>query len=265
MVAASIGDDHLSALLGIEPTPVGALLETAGVTSVIRTASLDPQEALAAYLDENGLSNLGKRMSRSGMLELVATSTPGIKELLILGRLRQLEQSAHSDLVIADCPAAGHAMALLRSPASMSSVARSGRLQQQAAQALEMLADATRTQVVLVTLPEHTPVMETIEAAFGIEDEVGAKLGPILVNRCAPAAPPCQPPTATLAPGLPNGVGALVDRALEEDHARHGAEGSTIAELDRSLGIPHLELPDLSTPSGGVDLESLVAVLGKRA
>ena len=51
-----------------------------------------------------------------------------------------------------------------------------------AAEILAMLRDPKRCQVVLVTLPEETPVNETIETAFHIEDRVGVQLAPIVVN-----------------------------------------------------------------------------------
>ena len=45
-----------------------------------------------------------------------------------------------------------------------------------------MLGDASRCQVALVTLPETTPVSETVATAFTIEDRVGVKLAPVFVN-----------------------------------------------------------------------------------
>ncbi|MDG2112332.1 MAG: ArsA-related P-loop ATPase [Actinomycetota bacterium] len=261
VTAVSIGDDRLARQLGVEPTPVDQLLVDPSASGELRTCRLDPEEALGAYLEDNGLSGLGRRMSRTGMLELVATSTPGIKELLVLGRLRQLESAEHTGLVVADGPAAGHAMALLRAPAAMSTMTRSGRLRDQANQALEMLGDPIRTQVVLVTLPEHTPVSETIEAAFALEDEIGVALGPVIVNRCAPPALPCLPATGKLSSELPPEIAAMIDRALDEDHLRHAAERANVAELELRLGVPRIELPDAPTRSGGVDLDRLTATL----
>ena len=45
-----------------------------------------------------------------------------------------------------------------------------------------MLADPARCQVVLVTLPETTPVNELIETAYALEERVGVQLGPVVVN-----------------------------------------------------------------------------------
>ena len=49
---------------------------------------------------------------------------------------------------------------------------------------VELLTDPTRCQVMLVTLPEETPVNELVDTAFAIEDRVGVALGPVVVNGC---------------------------------------------------------------------------------
>lgn len=263
VTAVTIGPSQLPSLLDSDVTPMRQMFEERSDVS-IRCTSLDPQDALASYLDDNGLASLGRRMTRTGMLDLVATSTPGIKELLLLGRLRQLEQSEQTGLVIVDGPAAGHALALLRAPAVIRDMARSGRLLKQAELALAMLGDGQRSQVVLVTLPEHTPVAETIEAAFELEESVGVKLAPVVVNRCAPPSPAAVPPTSQLWPALPVEVAGLVDRTLDADHERHELQQDNIRALTERLGVAHLELPDAATRNGRVDVDALAGVLGVR-
>ncbi len=49
---------------------------------------------------------------------------------------------------------------------------------------VELLTDPARCQVMLVTLPEETPVNELVDTAFAIEDRAGVALGPIVVNGC---------------------------------------------------------------------------------
>ena len=39
----------------------------------------------------------------------------------------------------------------------------------------------------LVTIPEETPVNELIETSFAVEDELGVRLGPVVVNSVLPA------------------------------------------------------------------------------
>ena len=52
----------------------------------------------------------------------------------------------------------------------------------QAQDVVELLTDPARCQVMLVTIPEETPVNELIDTAFALEDRVGIKLAPVVVN-----------------------------------------------------------------------------------
>jgi arsenite-transporting ATPase len=263
VTVVGIADDAACRLLDVEPSTVEDVMATPATRGQLRTTVIDPEEALAAHLDDSDLGALGRRMSRTGLLELVAAATPGIRELLVLGRLRQLEQANTSDLVVVDAPASGHATGLLRAPRALAALAARGRIRDQADLATEFLTDELRTQVVLVTLPEDTPVNETIETAFALEDDPGIAVGPVLVNRCAPPSPPCRPPTAELVPTLDPAVARLVDDALGEDHTRYLAERRSATRLGEESGLPCIELPDASTPSGGVDIERIVDALAR--
>ena len=54
---------------------------------------------------------------------------------------------------------------------------------------MELLSDPPRCQVMLVTVPEETPVTELVETAFAIEDRAGVTLGPVVVNSCVDDLP----------------------------------------------------------------------------
>ena len=73
---------------------------------------------------------------------------------------------------------------------------RGGPVRTQAEEVLAMLADGGRCQVLLVTLPEATPVNELVETAFAIEERVGVQLGPIVVNQVDPDQPLPDPALA---------------------------------------------------------------------
>ena len=53
-----------------------------------------------------------------------------------------------------------------------------------------MLRDPTRCQVMLVSVPEETPVNELIETAYRFEDLVGVALAPVVRERLLPGSPP---------------------------------------------------------------------------
>src|SRR5204863_1167924 len=121
-------------------------------------------------------------LAKSGLVDVVSTAAPGIKDILILGKVKQLEQTRAADLIILDAPAAGHALSFLMSARSLVDIVRSGVVRTQAEGVLEMLTTASRCQVLLVTIPEETPVNEVLETAEALRDKVGMALGPVVVN-----------------------------------------------------------------------------------
>ena len=148
--------------------------------------SITPDQALVEWLATHGFNRLIGRLASSGILEIVATATPGIEDLLVLGRIKALADERTYDLIVIDAPAAGHAVGFLRSPRGVRDVARTGVLHRQAGEVLDLIGDPDRCQVVLVTIPEETPVNELVETSFAVEEELGVRLGPVIVNAVLP-------------------------------------------------------------------------------
>ncbi len=167
----------------------------------LRGRQITPDEALHDYLNGSELGKVATRLARSGVVELVATAAPGIRDVLALGKVRQLEQSNDADLIIVDAPAAGHALTFLQSATGLANAVASGPVRQQADQVLELLADSARCQAMLVTLAEETPVSELIDTAFRLEEEVDLALAPIVINNVVgnPNGQPGRSTTSTLA------------------------------------------------------------------
>lgn len=148
----------------------------------VRARTLTPDDALLEYLESHGMSRISRRLASSGAMDVVATAAPGIKDILILGKVKQLERGKKADLIVLDAPAAGHAITFLRSARGLLDAVTVGPINTQARDVLEMLTDPTRCQVLLVSLPEETPVNEVVETAYSLEDEVGIMLGPVVMN-----------------------------------------------------------------------------------
>ncbi|CAN5623116.1 ArsA-related P-loop ATPase [soil metagenome] len=186
------GKSGLASIFGRKPLDyteqVLAEANEAAGTGEIRARTLTPDDALVEYLQESGLKRLSKRLISSGVVDMVATAIPGIRDIIVLGKVKQIEREMAAgtegspDLVLIDAPAAGHAISFLRSAQGLIDAVRVGPIRSQAADVQVMLSDPTRTQVVLVTLPEETPVNELVETAFSLEDEIGVSLGPVVVN-----------------------------------------------------------------------------------
>ena len=155
----------------------------------VHARRITPDDALLEYLADHGMGRISKRLVSSGALDVVATAIPGIRDILVLGKIKQLEREADIDLILVDAPATGHAMTFLSSAQGLLDAARSGPVRAQAADVVELLSDPDRCQVALVTLPEEMPVNEVVEAAYQLEDKVGLTLGPVIVNACLPEEP----------------------------------------------------------------------------
>ncbi len=162
----------------------------------VQARTITPDDALLEYLADHGLRRVSKRLLSSGIIDIVAGAIPGIRDILVLGKVKQIERSRVADLVLVDAPATGHTMTFLSSAGGLLDAARSGPIRTQAADVVALLSDPARCQVALVTLPEEMPVNEAIEAAYGLEDKVGIALGPLIVNGCYPPSEALDTPTA---------------------------------------------------------------------
>jgi hypothetical protein len=228
----------------------------------VRGRLVTPDEALAEYLADHGLARITRRLMSTGAIEVVTTAAPGIRDLLVLGRVKAFEASITADLIVLDAPAAGHAVAFLQSPTGLRGAVGAGPIATQADDVLEMLADAERCRVMLVTLAEETPVNEVIETAFALEEEIGVALGPIIVNGLVPVPE-----------GLANDFDALVtanapkistaDIANLRDAAAFrlkwaARQNEQVARLSEALPLAQLHTPYVfTTEPGPAELETL--------
>ncbi|NCY15611.1 MAG: hypothetical protein EBX39_02380 [Actinobacteria bacterium] len=265
---------NLPRLFGAEPISTTGTALRAGTVGLgeITGRLLTPDEALLDYLADHGLQRITRRLVSTGALEVVTTAAPGIRDLLVLGRVKQLEVARAADLIIVDAPAAGHAVSFLRSPAGLRDAVMAGPIAAQATDVLEMLADPARARVVLVTLPEETPINELVETAFAVEDEVGVQLGPVVVNGVAPR-PAGQMGSVALEDSA-RGLGidpdddserALLDAMIEADTFRAAwvdRQRTQIERLRAQLPLPVITLPArFTTDLGPGDLAILTDAL----
>ena len=154
--------------------------------------------ALETYLQEHGFGRIARRLTTSGVIDVVATAAPGIDDIVVLGRIKQLERSGDWDVIVVDGPAAGHAITFLTSAAGLLDAVRGGPVRSQAQDVIELLGDPERCQVLLVTLPETTPVNEVVQTAYALEDRVGVRLGPVVVNEIDGLGEPDVPDPGTV-------------------------------------------------------------------
>jgi anion-transporting ArsA/GET3 family ATPase len=226
----------------------------------VRARLLLPDAILLEYLVDHGFRLIARRLGSAGVLDVVASAVPGIREVLVLGKLQQLERSNAASCFILDAPASGHATRLLTSATGLSDAARSGPLRVQADAATALLSDPDRCQLLLVTIPEETPVNEVVETAFTVEDETGVRLGPVVVNDCLPVLDHLGADPAAAA----REVGVEIDAATVARIAaaaafrsgRQRLQADQFVRLETELPLPQLRLPHLFGPR--IDAEGLL-------
>jgi anion-transporting ArsA/GET3 family ATPase len=251
----------------VEPSSAGTG-DRSPRSAPIGTRTITPDEALVEYLVDHGFRRVARRLAKSGMLDVVATALPGVRDILVLGKIVQLERAGAPDLIVVDGPAAGHGTAFLTSAQGLLDSSRAGPIRALAADAVGLLCDPTRCQVVLVTLAEETPVNETVETAFDLEDRVGTHLGPVIVNDFHPRFDNlnADPEDAAAAAGvtLPPGQAHAMRAAATFSYHRQKMQFDQAARLAEALPLPQLWLPHLYTEEIGLpEIDLLVDYLEK--
>jgi len=220
--------------------------EPLGIEGVDHLA-LSAGAALSEYLQGRGLGVLTKQLDRLGIVDLVASTAPGIDDLLVLGRIKQLVREDEHDVIIIDGPAAGHALDLLRAPRTLKRTIPGGPIAQQADDVLQMFTEPDKIRVLLVTRPAMTPVSELVETAHEIRDDLRVTLAPVVVNGIHTGVPA----------GVTAGGVAELGTAIEYVCARREAEDESMAMLSAALPIAQLHAGH--HVSSGNELVRLVA------
>jgi len=208
----------------------------------VEVLTITAPEALADYLDTHGLHRVSKRLATSGIIDVVATAAPGIDDIVVLGKLKQLERSDDYDLIVVDGPAAGHAITFLLAARGLLDTVRGGPIHTQAQDVLEMFQDPTRCQVLLVTLPETTPINELIETAYSVEERVGVQLGPVIVNGVDLG----EPITVVDSDNIPFTVDPDLLAAANYRNHRRQCQRDELNRLSTDLALAQIVLPQLA-------------------
>jgi anion-transporting ArsA/GET3 family ATPase len=208
--------------------------------------SIDPEAALEEYLRDQLPAPLAEMLAQSRMFTVFAAATPGMRELLSIGKVWELAQAARRtpgaepyDLVVLDAPATGHGVAILEAPRTFAGAARVGSVARQGRTIHTMLADPARTGVIAVASPEEMPVNETLALRGVLHDRMGLDLARVVVNGLEHSR------FSAVEAGELRGDSEPV-RAARWHHARARAHHNQLNRLRRGLdGVPCTTLPQL--------------------
>jgi anion-transporting ArsA/GET3 family ATPase len=233
------------------------------------TISIDPQQAMEEYLRVKA-GTLGQALGSSRLFQAFAMATPGMRELLSIGKVWELAQlhrrtrgAAPYDLVIVDAPATGHGVGLLRTPRTFAEIARVGPIAHQGQTIADTIADPEFTGVIAVATPEEMPVNETMTLADELAvDELPLDL--VIVNALYPAR--FEPEEISeLNAALTRTRSALARSALRaalSEHARAATQREQRDRLHERVDGRLVELPYLFVDHVGLsELEVLAGAL----
>jgi anion-transporting ArsA/GET3 family ATPase len=220
----------------------------------LHATSVEMEHALEEYLHERA-GRVGDLLTASRAFHAFAGATPGMRELMMVGKAWELAQDPRRisgrtpyDLVIVDAPATGHALGALRTPATFAEIARVGPIAHQGRAIDASLRDPAQTAMLAVALPEEMPVTETLALRRRLRETLGLELAGAVVNACLPERiGPRQArrvEDALASAGGQRVAGAALRTALSE-HARASGQREQVARLSEGLATPPLELPYL--------------------
>ncbi len=165
--------------------------------------------------------------------DALASTAPGIREVVTMGKVLWEVRRDAWDLVIADGPPLGQIGSHLRAPQTVTELVPVGKVRQQADWMIELLADPSVSAMLLVTLAEELPITETREALTWLEEHhvTGSPL--VAANRILPALEATTKQINGAGPG-PLREAAVMHQTLREEQQKW------LADLPPDIQLPFL-------------------------
>ncbi len=232
--------------------------------------SIDPDESMREYvLLQLKVRAMRDMLFRSRIFTYLTAATPGLKELVTIGKIwelaqpdRRVKQGRKYDLVVVDAPATGHGIGFLETPRTFAGIARVGPIHSQALELDRLITDHTHTGTAIVSLPEEMPVNESAVLERALREEVGISVDRVYMNALYPErfSKPDAEKLAALG-ASESGVGAVRDaaRAAVSEFRRARSQRSQLARLRRRTATPVKTLPFVFKPELGIEEARLLS------
>jgi anion-transporting ArsA/GET3 family ATPase len=234
--------------------------------------SIDPDASMREYLElQLPVKAMGDLLYRSKIFSYLAAATPGLKEMVTIGKIWELAQKQRKtrsarpyDLVIVDAPATGHGIGLMQSPKTFAEIARVGPMATQAATINRTITNPKQAGVVIVALPEEMPVNESASLEAELIDSIGIAVDRLYMNGLYPERFDAGE-VETIAGALAAEGGAVavaLGAAVDESRRAH-AHREQLARLQELARTEVGELPFVFAPRLGVaELDQLATEMG---
>jgi anion-transporting ArsA/GET3 family ATPase len=234
--------------------------------------SIDPDESMREYvLLQLKVRAMRDLLFRSRVFTYLAAATPGLKELVTIGKIwelaqpdRKVKKANKYDLVIVDAPATGHGIGFLQTPRTFASIARVGPIHSQAQELDRFITDHDLTGTAIVSLPEEMPVNETATLEHELREEIGIAVDRVYMNALYPER--FSDEEAAKMQDASDADGTLVGSALRaavSEQRRAVSQRDQLERLRERVGTDVQTLPFIFAPELGVeDLRELAEDLG---
>ena len=229
--------------------------------------SIDPDESMREYvLLQLKVRAMRDLLFRSRIFTYLAAATPGLKELVTIGKIwelaqldRKVKQGRSYDLVIVDAPATGHGIGFLQTPRTFAGIARVGPIHSQAIQLDAFITDKALTGAAIVSLPEEMPVNESASLERDLRAEVGVAVDRIFMNALYPERfSRSESGQLSALAERENGEVRAAARAAVSEHDRARSQRAQLARLRRRVEAPVRTLPFLFEPQLSLDSARLL-------
>jgi anion-transporting ArsA/GET3 family ATPase len=234
------------------------------------TISIDPQHAMDEYLRVK-VGPVGHALGSSKLFQAFAMATPGMRELLTVGKVWELAQlerrtrgAAPYDLVVVDAPASGHGLSILRTPRTFAEIAHVGPIAHQGRAIAATIADHEFTAVIAVATPEEMPVTETLSLRDALMSD-GLELHDVIVNAVYPTRFDADDAVALrlaaedgLSPAALAAVRAALSQGARVAHQQRQLDRLAAGLGERLVQLPFVFADHLDRP----ELEHLAYALG---
>lgn len=209
--------------------------------------NLSPRRVMDEVVREQlRLEVLARRVLASPVYEHFAGGGPGLKEMALLGHawrvLHGRSGGPRVDTVILDAPATGHGVSLLRAPALVAEVIRTGPFARMARELTGLVGDEKQCAVAVVTTLSEMPVQEALELLVSLPRVVGRGADAVVANNVFP-------PLA--------GDADSADEAAALWQRRWRAQQRELARLREGWAGRLAALPPLPLPPGRALVEAL--------
>jgi anion-transporting ArsA/GET3 family ATPase len=149
--------------------------------------AIDRARALIEYLQvQAGVPGLATFGPAARAFDALAATAPAVREIVTLGKILFEVRQTQYDLVVVDSPPTGQIVGLLRAPTTIAELVPAGRIRQQADWMTEILQDGAATQLMIVTLAEELPTIETEETLAYLAKEQLVGSVSVIANRILP-------------------------------------------------------------------------------